>query len=161
MRHPESAAIFFIFLVGFLVGLLFNPSDPKPIRVMIEPTTVENVSPPAPEPVRSVTVAYEVEYGSFYTGDQTPLVYYGTKELAVSSLGIGKNGLPIEVFAPTSACITFDMNGRRATLYVPTGEKEVAGLLRFDNPGRNAYLMAVKVARRADNVMVVRAVPSA
>ncbi|MDP3974804.1 MAG: hypothetical protein Q8P88_00760 [Candidatus Jorgensenbacteria bacterium] len=154
-KYVVHAFALFFFVIGFAVGALFNPA---PTRVIIESAPLSPAPKPEPEPVRNVMVAYEVEYGSIYTGDQTPIVYRGEKELTVSSLGIGTNGLPIEYLFPVEARVVFDMNGRKAVLHIPTVSDVVTGFIRIDDTDQ-FHLMTVEVTRRPDNVMVVRAAP--
>ncbi len=149
----------FIFILLFIIIIALVNDDKKEVcthrhesKSMVTEMK-KSVSSP-----QTVTVTYEIEWGSYYTGTSSPITYYGTKKLIVSSLGIGNNGLPIEYLLPVEARLPLDINGKRAILYIPCVANIVTGFIRFNNE-EQFHLMTVEITQRYDGITVVRASP--
>lgn len=140
------AVAFFGILLRFAIDESGKPSFPHKVqeKAMIK-----------------IPVNYEIQFGSIYTGDQTPMVYHGIDSVAVNKdFGIGYGGLPITGFAPTHSQLSLNLGGERATLYIACGTPippdpswKPDGLLTIDGV-QNRVPMKVEVFREENNVLV-------
>jgi hypothetical protein len=115
-----------------------------------------------PRTISKAVVDYEIEYGTIYTGDQTPIIHKSTLTISENNgNGTGENGLPIMGFGPDHSDITFKLyNGEEATLHIPVlALKQAGGLLEIKNS--NGTYMTVEVSKKENGTFFVRAFPAA
>ncbi|MDD4902376.1 MAG: hypothetical protein PHE24_04530 [Patescibacteria group bacterium] len=160
MKSIVGLVLFFVFLLASLLV------PPWPLPVSVVERTVEKSSLPkcAREAgvLQKVKVDYEIEYGTIYTGDQTPIVHRGSVIISTKKdVGIGSNGLPILGFFPLHSDITFKLyNGEEATLHIPVlSLKQVNGLLEFKD--LNHMFMTVEVSKKESGTFFVHAFSAA
>jgi len=107
--------------------------------------------------VSEVCVNYQIQHGSVYTGDQTPVVYEGIETLEVNENGLGANGLPIMGFFPTHAKLSFILNnGDRYVLYIPVIDKSpvISLAMNSENSKNNRILFRTKIERRDSQIFI-------
>jgi hypothetical protein len=134
-----------------LVIQMFSSSDTEEVRVSEAKVTTQP---------QFVKVSYQVQYGSIYTGDQTPLIYCGEQKLPIVD-GLGPNGLPIAGYFPTHANLPLALyGGRDATLHVPCMSADsVVSFL--DIPGaRYPIYLSARVRKGSDGTVFIRATPA-
>lgn len=155
MRN-DGYLVFALFFL--LLAMIFSVAEKERVETPMEEMPAIVDVPPAPPPI--VRVRYEVEYGSFYTGDQTPIIHRGLKELPiVEGFGIGTNGLPIHHFAPTlSSQLPFTLkNGEDAILHISCNAPRTTGFLEFVGKEYHSF-MDVEVTQDPAGISV-RAAP--
>lgn len=140
----------FFFFLFLLIGVLFLLSKKDQKSEALE----------ALQPVASMKVEYQIQYGTIYTGDQTPIIYKGFTSIPIKEgNGIGANGLPISGIFPTHSDLVFNLNGSQATLHIPTLLLDsVTGLLELKDLSR--ALMTVRVSKKENGAFLIQAFPT-
>ena len=127
------------------------------ILIKNEPTTHNHLNKETAPKIRvelvPYTIDYEVQYGSIYTGDQTPMIHRGTITVD-GGFDRGDNGLPITGYFPLHCLVhTNDFD-----LLAPVCSTEVAAFLR-GNGASNGVLMTTEVEEFQDRVLYLKSRP--
>ena len=126
---------------------MFDDQPQKVIIVQEEPEVTEVT------PDTRYEIDYEIEYGSVYTGNQSPVITRGTFILN-SEFPPGSNGLPVNGVAPNHLAINFQpWKGAQYTLHVPTCCPEPASIVTSDG-SRGVASMLATVEQRNDQLLV-------
>jgi len=158
-------AALILYVMTFLISsLVSNDADISKLEASSNVVEVHSVVVESALP--TVKIDYEVQYGSFYTGNQTPIVHYGSDEVVVNeSYGIGYVGLPITGYGiPIHSQISLNLGDNDATLFIACGGPianepwQPNGLLRVEGV-LNGIIMNVSVVPNEDGTILVRADP--
>ncbi|MFW0862097.1 MAG: hypothetical protein ACKKL6_00735 [Candidatus Komeilibacteria bacterium] len=163
---------FLIVMIWFLlvvVPLFMVENNNNDTHVQEEvPVEVVESGPVVIETVLSaVKVEYEIQYGSFYTGDQTLIFHRGSSEIkAKEGYGIGYGGLPITSYGwPVHSEFVFELGDSEATLFIacagPIANEPYQPNGLFRAPGAaNAILMDIDLKSNEDGSIFVKAKPT-
>jgi len=149
-RDKESTSLFLIAIITFflLAVICFWGESPEQGSEQKKVYT-------------GIRVNYQIQYGSIYTGDQTPIIYKGTEIFKVNENGLGANGLPVMSFPPACAKLPFTLNnGDLYVLYVPV-DRPVAvsyAMIRDIIMVKRHIAFRTQVEKR-DNQVFIRATP--
>lgn len=142
-----------VFLLAFLIfTMMFEDDEPqKVIVVEVEPEITEVIPDPHYE------INYEIEYGTVYTGNQSPVITRGTFVLD-GQFRPGSNGLPANGFAPSHLAIDFQpWKGAEYTLHVPTCCPEPASIVTSN--GLHNITPMLAIVEQQNGQLLVKARP--
>ncbi|TSC52457.1 MAG: hypothetical protein LiPW41_227 [Parcubacteria group bacterium LiPW_41] len=160
-RQQESFRVFLgicAFFVLFLLGIIFSPKG-IPVRIVNEKESVshEEKSNVQKTVEKKILIRYEIEYGSIYTGDQTPVIHKGITFVSVNENGIGRNGLPIHGYLPTHSKMNVNLFGSKNILHIPTIPSDVESVTSYLERSRieNPCFMDTRVVKVKENEFFV------
>jgi hypothetical protein len=143
-RRSNDEGAFFILCLCLIAVCVLAPHHKESTRINT-PKTVKEVSHEAlTKVVPPYTVNYEIELGSIYTGDQTPIVHRGSMTI-VGDFIPAANGLPVTGYFPDHFAINFDTwEGEQATLLIPSCATKTISWASCDG-AINGFLMTSEV----------------
>jgi hypothetical protein len=149
-----TVSLFLLFCLSVIFSV-FKQTVEIPERLSLHrPRQSSNMEEP-----QKIKVEYEIEYGSFYTGNQTSIFCRGMILMSIKKdFGAGVNGMPISGIFPVHSDLFFEIFGQKAILRVPCSlAGNTVGLLEVD--GSNKIPMTIAVAQKSDGYFLVKAFP--
>lgn len=122
----RNSGLFFVFIFLLLASFLVKENSEKKHKKTKQKTVLTEE-----KDLKEVVIDYSVEYGSFYTGVQTPIIYKGTTTIKEKKgIGIGGNGLPVLGGPPVHSKFEINLGGDKACLKIPSISSDtITGLL--------------------------------
>lgn len=154
MRNDGALVFFFIFLLIAVFQSTKDKKDNPPVseKVVVKERVEKSL-------VKTVIIQYKIEYGSVYTGDQSPIFHTGVQKVSTNQYGdIGANGLPISEWFPTGTKFPFKINERQALLRILSRSNNEVGLMEIQGQ-ENRIFMSVVVKKESVDKFTVTAKP--
>ncbi len=139
-KNNDDEGLLFILCLCLIAACVWAPHHKESTKINT-PKNVKEVSHEASAKiVPQYTINYEIELGSIYTGDQTPIVHRGSMAI-VGDFIPAANGLPVTGYFPDHFDIDFKpWEGERAILRIPSCATRVVSLVSCEGAANGIYM---------------------